>query len=209
MTAIPAFGITTTFTNPPEKFGFDQSSKVNTEVGRDYQLGFKGDLSEKLRYFLAFGYNQQRVNIFHRYKESQQVEWQLDGLMQSEYLSLSIAPQWHKGEKLEFQYGLGFYLGALVSSSFTGTERVIVDNNATPTDVVNGETDTYRGLSTGLFTNIGLAYNINDTWQINMAVDAILFINAKNLIFQDTGSTNEVNARVGIGYTFGEPNTDE
>lgn len=200
-------GLSFTTVNPPEIQGFDLSARVDSTRGSDFQLGFSGDLTEKVRYLFRLGYNRHSIHAFHSKRQSQNFTEQLDGRLSSSYMSFMVAPLFHRGTKWEFTYGLGFYAGFRLQHSFTGIVRVIEDNEATIYPFNNVRPESYRETATGLFTTIGLSRSLGEKLRIGATADLILFLNAKNLIFQDIGSTNEINLRAGISYRI-EPRMD-
>lgn len=191
-----------TTVNPAQQYSFDQSSEVDSAFGWDHSVSVSGDITPKTRYLIRVGLNSHDVLVFYSYKSSQTLENQIDGRMSSEYLSFMLAPVLHKGDKVELTYGLGFYSGFKVSSSFTGIERVIQDNKAEVYFVRDGITDTYRNVATGLFSTIGVNMALLPKLRAGITADIILFLNGKNLILQDTGSTNEINLRFGLSWYF-------
>lgn len=202
MTLELSSGPSLTTVNPPQKFTFDQTSTIDSSKGWDYVVSLWGDITPKTRYLVRIGYNRHQISVFHSYKLSQNLENQIDGRMSCEYLSLMVGPVLHKGDKVEITYGLGFYSGFKISSSFTGIERVVEDGRAQAFFVQDGFTESYRNTATGLFTTVGLNAAISPQLRTGISADLILFLNAKNIILQDTGSTNEINMRFGISWFF-------
>jgi len=195
-------GYSFTTVSPNFRNTFELDSRVDSSFGRDHQISFSGPISSKMRYLFRMGYNQHRIHVFHSKRESQSFTEQLDGRMQSRYLNLMAAPIWHKGERLEFTYGLGFYAGFLFYSRFDGTLKIIDGTETTVYELRNSTPMSYRDMATGLFTTLGLHYSLSPKIKVGLATDLILFLSAKNLIFQDTGSVNEINMRLGVSYKF-------
>lgn len=195
-------GPSITTVNPQEINTFEQSSEIDSATGRDFAVSFSADLTEKIRAVGRLSYNQSSAYVFHRYIEAQDLENQTDGSMSSQYLGLYLAPVWHKGSGLEFQYGLGFYTGFLMNSSFTGVYRVKKKDDIQTFIAKDAPADSYRNMATGLFTTLGLNLNISPKIQANLNADIVLFLNGKNIIFEDTGSVNEINIRLGVSYLF-------
>lgn len=200
-------GLSFTTVNPPQIQGFDLSARVDSSRGSDFQLGFSGDVTEKIRYLVRVGYNRQRIHAFHSKRQSQTFTEQIDGRFSSSYLSLMVAPLFHRGNRWEFTYGLGFYAGFRLQHRFDGIIRVI-DNNVTEIyPFYNARPESYREIATGLFTTLGLQRQLGEKLKVGATADLILFLDAKNFIFQDIGSTNEINLRIGITYRI-EPRMD-
>lgn len=200
-------GVSFTTTNPRELHTFDLTSKVDSSFGWDYQIGFSGDVTEKVRYLFRVGYNRHRVHVFHSKRYSQNMTEQIDGRLSSSYLSFMAAPLFHRGGGIEFTYGLGFYAGFRLQQSFTGVIRVIEGANTEVYPLNNTRPESYRELSTGLFTTVGLHRYLGSKFKVGATADIILFLNAKNFIFEDTGSTNEINLRLGLCYLI-QPRMD-
>ena len=195
-------GYSFTTVNPPEKFGFEQSSSVDSTRGRDFAMSFTSDITEKIRLTGRMTYNHGSMYVFHRYIEAQGLENQIDGRLEHQYLGIYLAPMWHKGENLEFVYGLGFYTGFKMSGTFSGVYRTLTDRETDIVKVNKAPADNFNGMATGLYTSVGFNLKIRPKLQANLNADVILFLNAKNIIFQDTGSVNEINFRLGLSYLF-------
>lgn len=170
-------------------------------------MGFSGDVTEKIRYLFRVGYNRHRVHVFHSKKYSQNLTEQIDGRLSSSYLSFMVAPLFHRGGGIEFTYGLGFYAGFRLQQNFNGVIRIIEDNKTEVYPQRNTRPESYRELSTGLFTTVGLHRYLGSKVKVGATADLILFLNAKNFIFEDTGSTNEINLRLGLSYLI-QPRMD-
>ncbi len=196
-------GLSFTTVNPHEKYTIEQSSRVTSAHGKDFGITFSGDLTNQIRFLGRLTYNKTEADVFHRYIEVQGLENYTIGNVNSQYLGLYLAPQWHKGNKVEFVYGLGFYSGFKMSGTLTGQKYTVKDGKESSKLIMeNDAEDSYRNLATGLFTTVGFNFKISPKLQANLNADVILFLNAKNLIFEDTGSVNEINLRFGVSYLF-------
>ncbi|MGB0429428.1 MAG: outer membrane beta-barrel protein [Bacteroidia bacterium] len=196
-------GASFTTVNPQENFGYEQGSRVNSAYGFDAGLTFSADFTDKIKLMGRLTYNQTQALVYHRYIEVQGLENHIMGKLESDYLGLYLAPMWHKGQGLQFVYGLGFYTGFKMSGTITGDYWTEENGKESERyELTNARADTYRDLATGLFTTLGFNFNVTPKIQLNLNADVVLFLNAKNIIFQDTGSVNEINLRFGVSYLF-------
>lgn len=186
--------------NPPQKFGFEQSSEVATSIGYGTDVLFSYPWNEQIGLKAGLGFHKLNSDIFYRVMEDANNEFQVDGLMLGRFLDLQVLVEKNLDGAGHFSFGGGLNYGLNLQSQFNGIERRIVDGEVEITTIDREVYESWHPNATALRSFIEYKAGVSSHLEITSTLTFDYFIRSRNLVFQDTGNTSEISLGIGLTY---------
>lgn len=198
-------GLSLQTVSPQMDGGVDYQYRVYNALGRDLALSLYGNVTEKLRFHGRLHYTTNSVQAYHFLRTGADRTQTQEGIFRHSSLGLALLPEWHKGERTEWYYGAGLYGGILVDQGFTGSQTYQNDDDTRVFYANDDPDESFRNFSAALVLTTGLRFPLHQRLKLTVDADVWYYLQAKNWIFEDTGTVNELNLRLGMVYTLRVP----